>query len=303
MAILVVCPTCKTRFQVSEKFAGKQGPCPKCKAVITIPKLDEQVVIHAPDEYSGGGSVAAKDASGRAVLKPISRDKPKLQPVILAASFAGVLVALVVAFLLRGQDPSFWILAAGALLLAPPLVLAGYFAMRDAESEPYRGAALWLRAGIVSLIYAGLWGIAAVFTTFVYTEGPPEVWQLIPPAAIMVVAGTIAGLATLDLEPASAFFQYAFYLIITVLLRVVIGLPPLAGQRGETEPIAQVRWAVGCAEADAAEARAKHSIDCNSMWQRIGRVGLADSAHPTRLAYPTDFAHATVAAVTEASTA
>ena len=75
MAILVVCPTCKSRFQVSEKFAGKQGPCPKCKAVITIPRVEDEVKIHAPEEYAGGGSVAAKDASGRAVLKPISRQK------------------------------------------------------------------------------------------------------------------------------------------------------------------------------------------------------------------------------------
>jgi hypothetical protein len=232
MAILVVCQSCKTRFQVSEKYAGKQGPCPKCKAVITIPKLDEQVKIHEPEEYAGGGSVAAKDATGRAVLKPISRDKTSLQPMVVTASAAGALVTLIVAYLLRGHANP-WILGAGAAVLAPPLVLVGYLAMRDAESEPYRGTALWLRVAIVSAVYAALWGIAAIFSMFVFTEGQAEVWQLIPPTAIMVVAGTIAALATLDLEAVNAFFHYTFYLVVTVLLRVVMGLPALPGMAVE----------------------------------------------------------------------
>ncbi len=242
MSILVVCQTCKTRFQVSEKFAGKQGPCPKCKAVISIPKLDEQVKIHAPEEYAGGGMVAAKDAQGRAVLKPLARDKTKFQPVILVAAAAGVLVALIVAYLLRGaailSDPtsSSILLGAGALLLAPPIVLGGYTAVRDAESEPYRGPALWLRAAIVSVVYAGLWGIAALFSTFVFAGSTPELWQLIPPTAIMIVGGTVAALATLDLEPANAFFHYAFYLAATVFLRVIMGLPPLGGIPASPSP-------------------------------------------------------------------
>jgi hypothetical protein len=246
MSILVVCQSCKTRFQVNEKFAGKQGPCPKCKAVIAIPKLDEQVKIHAPEEYAGGGAVAARDAQGRAVLKPISRDKTKFQPVIFVAAAAGILIAIVVAFLMRDaallSDPvtSMLVLGVGALLLAPPLVLAGYVALRDAESEPYRGTALWLRAGIVAAVYAALWGIAALFSTFVFVDAAPELWQLIPPTAIMIVGGTLAALATLDLEPVNAFFHYASYLAATVFLRVVMGLPPLGGVPADAAPTAKV---------------------------------------------------------------
>ncbi|MEX2139659.1 MAG: hypothetical protein WD894_10385 [Pirellulales bacterium] len=271
MAILVVCQSCKTRFQVNEKFAGKQGPCPKCKAVITIPKLDEQVVIHAPEEYAGGGSAAAKDASGRAVLKPLAREKPKLQPVMLVAAGAGVLVALVVAFFLKGSEPNVWILGGGAFLLAPPLVLAGYFAMRDAESEPYRGTALWLRAGIVAVVYAGLWGIAALFGTFVFTDASPEVWQLIPPTAIMVVAGTIASLATLDLEPINAFFHYAFYLVVTVLLRVVMGLAPLGGGAATpetSETVTRAPYRDSAAEAVGWDKQAGAAVGRRSLVDR-----------------------------------
>jgi hypothetical protein len=260
VAILVVCQTCKTRFQVSEKFAGKQGPCPKCKAVISIPKLDEQVKIHAPEEYAGGGMVAAKDAQGRAVLKPISRDKTKFQPVILVAAAAGILMAVLVAFLLRDQSPNVWILGAGAFLLAPPIVLAGYTALRDAESEPYRGTALWIRTAIVSVVYAGLWGIAALFGTLVFTAGTPELWQLIPPTAIMIVGGTIAALATLDLEPANAFFHYAFYLAATVFLRVIMGLPPLGGEPPKPSPQAAVHSATVESSAEIVE-RSRSAAD------------------------------------------
>ena len=61
MAIDVTCIKCHTRFQVSEKFAGKSGPCPKCKNTIKIPELKDQVVIHAP-EVSG-----TKTATGQPV--------------------------------------------------------------------------------------------------------------------------------------------------------------------------------------------------------------------------------------------
>jgi len=249
MQILVVCQSCKTRFQVSEKFAGKQGPCPKCKALITIPKLEEQVKIHAPDEYAGGGMTAAKDAKGRAVLKPISRDKTRFHPVLFISAAAGALVTLIVAFLLRDAPllrdtaSSMLILGIGAFVLAPPIVVAGYTIMRDAELEPYAGKWLLIRAAIVSVVYAGLWGVAALFTIFVYPDNAePEVWQFIPGTAIMIVAGTLAAVATLDLEPLNAFFHYTFYLVVTVLLRIVMGLPPLGGVMAEqTAPTASVR--------------------------------------------------------------
>jgi hypothetical protein len=287
MSIVVVCQACKTRFQVSEKFAGKQGPCPKCKAVITIPKLDEQVKIHEPEAFAGPGGVAAKDAQGRSVLKPLARDKTKFQPVILVAAAAGTLVALIVAFLLRGQEPSIWILGTGAFLLAPPIVLAGYTALRDAESEPYRGRALWIRVAVVAAVYAALWGIAALFSAIVFADAAPELWQLIPPTAIMIVGGTMAAMATLDLEPINAFFHYAFYLAATVLLRVIIGLTPLGGA-GEQSPAATaLPWVARperpCVDAEAAPSRpywACHPA-CAS-WQSLARHVGSAAQHPTR---------------------
>ena len=48
MAISVVCPSCQARFNVSDKFAGQTGPCPKCKNPIKIPKASGDVTIHEP---------------------------------------------------------------------------------------------------------------------------------------------------------------------------------------------------------------------------------------------------------------
>ena len=67
MPIQVTCPGCLSRFTVSDKYAGKKGPCPKCKKEIMVPDKAQEVVIHAP-EVSG-----PKDSKGVAVLKPIKR--------------------------------------------------------------------------------------------------------------------------------------------------------------------------------------------------------------------------------------
>ena len=66
MPIQVTCPNpkCLTRFSVADKYAGQKGPCPKCKTVITIPKKEDEVVIHTPVHSEAGGA----DASGRKVL-------------------------------------------------------------------------------------------------------------------------------------------------------------------------------------------------------------------------------------------
>src|SRR5882672_3989576 len=98
MPITVLCPGCKARFSVSEKFAGKKGPCPKCKTVITVPEvMAEEVKIHVPELFASGG----KDSKGRAVSKPILREETKLKPVATAAAAAAAIVVFAIAFALR----------------------------------------------------------------------------------------------------------------------------------------------------------------------------------------------------------
>src|SRR5689334_1178417 len=101
MSISVVCPGCKVRFNVNEKFAGKKGPCPKCKVVITIPMpVQDEIKIHAPEEFASGG----KDKTGRPVNKPIARVETKVKPMGLAIVVAGVVIVLAGSVVLRFID-------------------------------------------------------------------------------------------------------------------------------------------------------------------------------------------------------
>ncbi len=230
MPINVICPSCHTRFKVSEKFAGKTGACKKCKKPITVPELDEQVQIHER-QHEG-----VKDSKGQLVLKPIERKETSVSSLIWVIAGCGSLVVLLMALVGRGLADGSRVqtgfLAAGALALAPLMSLLGYSFLRDDELDPYRGMALWIRIGICSLVYAALWGAyglipvgARSFTVSV--EGDGEMWMAMVVLAPFLFGGSITSLATLDLDFGNAFFHYSLYVIVCVLLRMVMGLPAL----------------------------------------------------------------------------
>ena len=60
MAIDIICSGCFKRFQVSEQFAGRSGPCPGCATIIDIPKLEELIVIEEPDDKPGSPGAHTK---------------------------------------------------------------------------------------------------------------------------------------------------------------------------------------------------------------------------------------------------
>lgn len=226
MAILVVCPGCRKRFQVSDQFAGKTGPCPSCKTVIKIPTKKEEVVIHAPEEYASGG----KSATGQLVLKPIARQDARFQPVTAAVIAGAVVLVFVAAFLGRGVIPGSAALnrllqAVGLLLVSPPLVLGAYSVLYDPELEPYRGKALSLRAGILALVYALLWAVFAYLLPYVRdfaSNGELWIWLVVVPP--FVVVGGLTALACLDLDFGSGALLYGFYLLVTSVLGWAAGL-------------------------------------------------------------------------------
>jgi hypothetical protein len=228
MPIQVTCSKCHTRFSVSEKFAGQTGPCPKCKAPIRVPTKSEEVVIHAPEQFG------PKDAQGRAVLKPIEREETKITPVGIVAIVGSVVIVLVVTFLLgrmyrtdEGVEVPRTILGLGAVLLAPPLVLAAYSFLRDEELEPYRGVPLAIRVAICAVVYALLWGGYDYVTTMLMGDRSPEIWQLFFALPAMVGLGGVAPLASLDLDYGNACVHCGVYILACVLLRLLMGLPPL----------------------------------------------------------------------------
>jgi hypothetical protein len=224
MPISVVCSGCQARFNVSEKFAGKQGPCPKCKKVITIPDAPAvEVTIHAPEAFAAGG----KDSKGRPILKPIARAQTKFSPVVIVGTIGAILLTLAVAFMMRMAPESSKVLVAavGLVIVSPALAFAGYFFLRDDEAEPYRGKALYLRAALCGLAYALLWAAYMPLPMFGIISG--EVWQWVFVIPVFVAAGAGIAFATLDLDFGNAAMHYCFFLAMTILLRFAIGMPPL----------------------------------------------------------------------------
>jgi hypothetical protein len=215
MPIIVVCPGCRKSFKVSEKFAGKSGACPKCKHPIKVPTAAEEVKVHAPAEFAEGG----RGVEGKLALKPIERVETKLTPVRAVLMVGSALLVLLVTWA-GGKAGVFrnpLVDAGGLLLLSPVLVLAAYTFLRDDELEPYGGVALYIRAGLCALVYAILWGVIAyldnkgVLTSELYT------WIFV--ASPILVAGSLTALASLDLDFGSSVFHFAFYMLITIVLR------------------------------------------------------------------------------------
>ncbi len=228
MPISVVCPTCKARFSVSEKFAGKQGPCPKCKKTITVPNVTEEVTIHAPEDFAGGATTVAKDAKGRSVLKPIARKKFVVTP-LQYALWAGVVIATLAAGLIvrrAGLNENMIVLALGAYILAWLVSYPAYAVFRDRELEGLSGITLIQRLAIVATVYALTWGALAI-AKGTFLNGELTVLQLliIAPAPCMIAA--LVCHAMLELELGPAVMHLAFYLAVTVLFRLIIGLDAL----------------------------------------------------------------------------
>jgi hypothetical protein len=222
MPISVLCPKCKARFNVSEKFAGQKGPCPKCKTILTVPSAPAaEVQVHVPEQFASGG----KDSKGRPVSKPIARRETKLSTAQIAGIVGAVVVVLGAAVALRMVDNKLPVVVAGLAIISAPLALAGYTFLRDDELEPYRGRSLILRGVICGLAYAALWAVYAPLPAYGIITGEPWQWLFIAPA--FIAAGAGVAWASFDLDFGSAAMHYCFFLVVTLLLRFAMGMPPL----------------------------------------------------------------------------
>jgi hypothetical protein len=229
MSIIVVCPGCLKSFKVSDKFAGKTGPCPNCKRTLQVPTKETEVKVHAPEAFGGGG----KTTTGKLITKPIARVNAKLKPVatvLLAATVVGVLAATWMLGRMSLFDPghvgainSLVTVAIGLLLISPPLTVASYEMLRDDELEPYRGVPLYLRAAACGWAYAAIWGMFAILAPHVVTG---EVWNwffILP----FIAVGALVPMGAFDLEFGDGVFHCGSYLVATLLLRWAAGMEPI----------------------------------------------------------------------------
>ena len=222
MPIPVVCPGCKSRFTVSDQFAGRTGPCPKCKKPITVPaNVVKAVTIHEPEP------AATSSAAGRAPLAPIRRLDQPISAVGLAATLAAVVMAMLLAWLFRAAflpaEIPWWILAAGGFVVALPSAALGYVGVRDRELEPYHGRAYAVRSLACAAVYAGLWCARGLLPP----EQTAEMWNWLYLGPLFFIPGVIAAMAAFDLDQGRAIAHFSLYAMLTSLLRWLAGLTPL----------------------------------------------------------------------------
>ncbi len=228
MPITVTCPGCLKRFSVADQHAGKQGPCPHCKELIKIPKPDDQVVIHAPEDEG------PKDAKGRSVLKTTKATDAKFSVPLAVGVGVVSLLLLIVALLVRLETlpAGVPLLATGAVVLGPLLAWAGYGFLRDTELAPYQGSALLMRSSVCGLGFALGWGLYALLAYQLGGNWPIEsleVYQMLIAGGAAVGLGTFVSYVSLDLDPAVGGVHAALYFIVSVLLRLIMALPALPG--------------------------------------------------------------------------
>ena len=190
MAITVVCTACKARLQVSDKYAGKSGACPKCKALVKIPSLQEQVKVHAPEDFASGG----KGTAGQLLTKPIAREDAKFNPLLASLVTAGVILVLVVTWVggkskmgFIGGETTQALLARclGVVLLTPLLAAVPYRVLRDDERPAYAGSDLWLRTAACSGAYLLLWAVLWFLMSREITAEPINWFFIAPPIMII----------------------------------------------------------------------------------------------------------------------
>jgi hypothetical protein len=226
MPIPVVCPGCKARFTVSDQFAGRTGPCPKCKQPIKIPEpAVKAVTIHEPE-----APVVSSAGTGRAPMAPIRRVE-KAIPAWRFAAIGGATLATMLAAWGTGkalgadslQGDWSWLPAVAGLVIAVPCVLLGYAAVRNRELESYAGTPLLLRSLACAAVYAGLWVVKGMLPA----EATAEMWQWLYIGPLFAAAGGLAALVSLELDWGPAIAHFSLYAMFTSLLRWLAGLPPL----------------------------------------------------------------------------
>lgn len=231
MSIRVTCNKCHTRFNVSEKFAGKEGPCPKCKTKIRVPMATEEVKIAAPK------TKGPTDTEGRAIVNPILRKDTVLSSVQIVMLVAGLIGFLAVAFGVRfmelNTDAQLWwvLLGLGAVLFAVPLIFVTYHIIRDNDLEPFSGFDLWRRIAICSVVFAITWvSLPAAAYAF---NGQYHIGSWGLASLIMFAAGAVASMGSFEFDWLFGVVLYGLYFAVAIVGRCLAGLYALP----QSEPL------------------------------------------------------------------
>lgn len=224
MPIRVTCPNCHTRFNVSDKFAGKEGPCPKCKKTIQVPDASQEVKVHERE-------VGPKDSKGRAILKPIKRQETKVSSVQMTLIVAGIVMFLVLSLVMRlmivpEQFPQ-WLLMLSAIVIAPVTAYAAYTFLRNQELGTIPRDELIKRIAVCSLVYALLW-FAMPLAKYAFNDRYEMGSWMVALIAMLGIGGA-SGMFSMDFDYLFGLIHYGFYLVVCLLGRVLAGIGILPG--------------------------------------------------------------------------
>lgn len=220
MAIQVICSGCRSTFTVSDKFAGRTGPCPKCKKPITVPSTAvKEVKIHGPEEEPA--------RPGRVPTTPIVFEEHPVPRAAYVAVSIGAVVILLLAVVARlvwgaGEAPG-WLLAATACIVSLPSAWLAYEIVRDRNLEPYRGRPLLVRTAACGAAYVTLWWVKG----FLPPELTSELWPWVYLGPPFLFAGALAALASFDLDWGPGVAHFSLYFAFLVILRWLAGFAPI----------------------------------------------------------------------------
>ena len=231
MSIPVKCPKCRAEFRVKDEFAGRTGPCPKCKSPITVPRPEAPVVVHEPDAPKAGDKSApgGKPTGGPLKIIPIEREEVRFTWSLAALVVGGVIVAFALAYVLRNVwQASILLRLVGMFLVGIPLGFGGYAILRNDELEPFRGTSALARIAGCALIYTALWCAIPLFPN-----------DFLQSALVWIVFGVVSTclaasfpMLLLEIDYGSGVFHYLLYLGTTILLAYSANVPlPWAGAK------------------------------------------------------------------------
>lgn len=219
MAINVVCPGCLKRFKVSDRFAGMKGPCPNCNTVIEIPKA--ALKIHGAEDFEQGG----RSATGKLILKPISRLNMDFDPKTAGIAAIGTLFVFLIALMFGTMSMSIGMRDAigtvGLFLIAFPISLVAYQMLRDREELfMLSGMDLYKKTGLAAFVYFALW----VFFEFLLWYMSANVYFVWICFAVVACLAMLATHAILDINVGSSLLHFLTFSVCVILLRWALGL-------------------------------------------------------------------------------
>ncbi|MBN1974249.1 MAG: hypothetical protein JW787_11455 [Sedimentisphaerales bacterium] len=73
------CEKCGQKIRLPKAYAGKKGRCPKCKAVITIPEINDEISLKSPDSHTASPQYDQQPPEPELRLKRVSSSQTQYE--------------------------------------------------------------------------------------------------------------------------------------------------------------------------------------------------------------------------------